>query len=358
MENKKFAFLSLNPFIEQDIISPKESKVSGKEYILWGDSNRYPSYLTELYNSVTTLASVINGSVDYAVGDDTECSAGLIEGKYLNWKKETPRDIVRKLANNYYRFGGWAIQVIRNMEGGIAEIYSVDMDNLRTDKENEVFWYSEEWDKRSGSIKAVQYPKFVSEFREPVSILYYKGASTGTYPVPIYTPAVRACEIERSIDEFHLNEINNGFMGSYVFNFNNGVPEDEVKDEIERDINEKFAGKSNAGRIMLSWNESKENALTLEKLDISDYGDKYSTLSKHCRQQIFSAFRANANLFGIPTESNGFNAEEYESSFKLYSRVAVKPVQMAIVDCFEKIYGMACLTIKPFTLDGATTNAE
>lgn len=353
----KLSFASLNPFIETHIVSAEERKVIGKEYILWGEGNKYPSYLKDLYNSVTTLASVINGSRDFCGGNDVTIVKPLYEGEYMNSHKQTIADIVNRMAFNYYMFGGWALQIIRNNGGEIAEIYCLDLNTLRTDKDNEVFWYSEEWDKKAGNIKAIRYPKFVPYFTDDNSILYYKGNSTGAYPVPVYAPAVKACEIERSIDEFHLNEINNCFMGSYLMNFNNGVPTDEVKEQIEKDVNEKFAGKSNAGRIMISFNDSKDNAVTLHKMEIVDFANKYDALAKHSRQQIFSAFRANANLFGIPTENNGFNSEEYESAFKLYSRVAVIPVQRAIADCFDKIYGeKGVLSIVPFTLDGATNN--
>ena len=40
-------------------------------------------------------------------------------------------------------------------------------------------------------------------------------------------------DIENKINEFHLNSISNGFSGSYIVNFNNGVPNDQIKDEIE-----------------------------------------------------------------------------------------------------------------------------
>ena len=58
-------------------------------------------------------------------------------------------------------------------------------------------------------------------------------------------------------------------------------------------------------------------------------------------------------MFGIPTENNGFSAEEYESAFRLYNRTMVRPVQRMIADAYDKIYGQkGVLNIKPFTLDG------
>ena len=138
-------------------------------------------------------------------------------------------------------------------------------------------------------------------------------------------------------------------------NFNNGVPSDEMKEEIERGVNEKFAGHTNAGRIAIAWNENKDSAVTITEPRVLDFGEKYKALASHVRQQIFTAFRANPNLFGIPTESLGFSQEEYESAFRLYNRTMVRPVQRQIVETYEYIYGKpGVLTIKPFSIEETT----
>lgn len=349
---KRLGFAAIDPYLESNIVMPTESKASGKEYMLWGEGNDYPNYIKGLGESVTTLRSVINGAVDYCTGNDVSFSLPFRKDGYANRKRDTAMDIMRKIAWNYYTYGGYALQIIRSLSGDILEIYAVNLENLRTDKENECFYYSEEWSKGYGKVNVVKYPKFVKGFNDPASILFYKGTSSGAYPMPLYAAAVKACEIERSVDEFHLNEINNGFMGSYVINFNNGCPSDEMREEIERDINQKFAGKSNAGRMLLAFNDTKENAVTLQKMEIADYGEKYETLANHCRQQIFTAFRCNGNLFGIPTAS-GFSNEEYEQAFALFNRTMIMPIQRAICDSFDKILGAhGSLNIIPFSLDG------
>ena len=353
-----FSFLALDPFIETCIVSPEEKKVGGKDYILWGDKNYYPEYLAELYENCTTLRSVIKGVVDYAAGNDAVTKKSL-QGRYMNKKGQTAFEVVRSLAWNYAIYGGFALQVIRDRVGNVAEIYPVNMRFLRSDKENEVFWYSEKWKGTNGSVKTVKYPKFMKESKEPSSILFIKGDVSTTYPQPLWAASVKAAEVERSIDEFHLNNINNGFMGSYIVNFNNGEPTDEIKEEIERKFNEKFAGKNNAGRIMFSYNSSKDTAATLQKMEVADYGEKYETLAKHCEQTIFKAFRANPNLFGMATESNGFNSEEYDSSFALFNRTVIAPIQALIIDAFDKVLGMEnSLTIVPFTLISEEEEAE
>ena len=70
MENKKpMFFASLNPYLERNIILPTESNIKGQNFVEFGDRNQYPNYIWNLYSSVSTLQSIINGTVDYVLGD-------------------------------------------------------------------------------------------------------------------------------------------------------------------------------------------------------------------------------------------------------------------------------------------------
>ena len=268
----------------------------------------------------------------------------------MNKKGETIEEVARRIELDKMIFGGYALQIIRNMAGEVAEIYNVDMLRLRSDEKNEIFYYCDDWTK--WGAKALIYPKFGVDDSNPTSIYFEKGFSKGVYPVPCYNAALIPCELEKAINEFHLNSINNGFVSNLIINFNNGQPNDEQKEEIERDINEKFSGYQNAARILINYNDSAENATTVERLNSDDFDAKYESLAKRSRTQIFTAFRANPNLFGIPNENNGFSKEEYDSSFNLYNRTAVRPLQASLVDSFDKIFGVkGSLTIEPFNLE-------
>ena len=72
MEAKKeyISLAAINPYIEKNIISPDEVDIKGREFVSWGARNDYPDYLLSLYNNVATLRSIINGSIDYVLGDD------------------------------------------------------------------------------------------------------------------------------------------------------------------------------------------------------------------------------------------------------------------------------------------------
>lgn len=363
-----FSFAAIDSYLETNIVSPVEKVLAGRDMVEWGTRNAYPDYLLDLYNNVPTLRSIINGNIDYVAGDDVTIMPLQEEftNQEMNMRGDTIREQVKDIAKDFEIYGGFALQVIRNLAGEVAEVYYIDMRYLRTNKEGDVFYYSEKWGKSSRTDMVV-YPAFLPKLeweklsdeernRHASSILFVKNVHTQVYPAPLYAASVKACEIERLIDEFHLSDINNHFVSSAIINFNNGDPGQEIKNEIERDFNEKFCGASNGGRVAFSWNPNKETATDIVEFKMEDFGERYKALSQHSRTQIFTSFRAIPLLFGLTSEANtGFSTEEFEQSFKLYNRTQIQPVQRMICDAYDKIYGQrGVLTIRPFSLGGDT----
>lgn len=325
---------AINPYVEITVMQPTE-EVTGKDFIAFGENNRYPDYIAEAVDNCGTITSVITGSADFVVGSSISFSK-----KYVNRKEETIRDIYHKCAVDWFTFGGFYLHVIRNAEGGISEIYWLDYKNMRSDADNEVFFYSEDWSRSYGRVKYLTYPKFSNVIPHTSSVIYVKNPnSRSTYAKPIWAADLKSVIIEGKIDDYHLNAINNGFSGSYIINFNNGIPTDEVKEEIENDINEKFAGAENAGRMLISFSADKEHAVDVQKLDVEDYGERYESLAKRSRERIYGAFGATPALFGIMTETTGFSQQEFNEAFALYSKTRIKAVQDVIGETINKIYG-------------------
>lgn len=352
-ENKigNLLLAAINPYIEKNTISNKEEKVSGKDFVSWGDGNKYPQFLLNLYNNCTTLQTIINGTSDYVNGDDIVCNINGFERR-VNTKGDTIKDIIQKITMDYLIFGSFALHIIRDYKGSVSEIYWVDVNKLRSDEKNEVFFYSEDWDKSYGRVKTLKYPKYQPYDTNPSSIYFFKGnKSRNVYGQPIWGAAVKNAQIETQITDFHLNELNNNFMTSKLISFNNGTPSDEQKLEIEKNLNEKFSGTENTGRVMIAFSESKENAPEIMDLGTDNFADRYNTLAKRNKEEIYCAFRATPLLFGLVSESNGFSTSEYSDSFQLFNKTVVAPIQQAIVGAFDKIFVQSnSVTISPFVI--------
>ena len=366
-EKRHVSFAAIDQYVETNIVLPTE-KVTNRDFVEWGKGNNYPGYLLDLYNNVTTLRSIINGNIDFVTGDDvTILPLGdrFAEG-IMNTRGDLITDIVRDLAKDYNLYGGFALQIIRDHNGDVAEIYYIDMRFIRSNKENDVFYYNEHWEK-GGRKDVIIYPKFLRNLdwaslsdeernRHASSILFVKNVHTQVYPAPMYAASVLSCEIEKAISQYHWNSLNNNFCPDIIINFNNGDPGDEIKEEIVSDLEEKFSGYQNGKRFMVSFNKDRMSAVTIDAIKTDDFSERYKALEESCRRQIFAAFRAQPLLFGLNMDvSTGFSTDEFEQTFKLYNRTQIRPVQRLIADAFDRIYGSkGVLTIKPFSLESNT----
>lgn len=366
-EKRHVSFAAIDQYVETNIVLPTE-KVTNRDFVEWGKGNNYPGYLLDLYNNVTTLRSIINGNIDFITGDDVTILplGDRFADGIMNTRGDLITDIVRDLAKDYNLYGGFALQIIRDHNDDVAEIYYIDMRFIRSNKENDVFYYNEHWEK-GGRKDVIIYPKFLRNLdwasltdeerdRHASSILFVKNVHTQVYPAPMYAASVLSCEIEKAISQYHWNSLNNNFCPDIIINFNNGDPGDEIKEEIVSDLEEKFSGYQNGKRFMVSFNKDRMSAVTIDAIKTDDFSERYKALEESCRRQIFAAFRAQPLLFGLNSDvSTGFSTDEFEQSFKLYNRTQIRPAQRLIADAFDRIYGSkGVLTIKPFSLESNT----
>ena len=313
-----------------DMPDAKEVVRSGYDYVSWGKDNRYPQDLYGLYENSAILQSVINGTADYVFG------GGVISAfDVVNDKNETLEDVVKKCVFDLLIFGGFAVQLM--YKGGHAEaVYWLDFQKVRKSEDEKKVYYCDEWGKYNK--KCLEYKAWTPDTDKGTCIFYYKGHKTrGIYPVPMYVGALKSVKISTEISNFHLNNITKGFASNAIVSFNNGEPDEDTKGRIEKAFKEKFCGTDNAGSFLLLFNESKENACEIAKIQDDKFDLKYEALSKSVKEDIFIAFRATSELFGISVEGNGFSKEEYLQAFALYNKTVVMPIQKDVERAFKSI---------------------
>lgn len=338
MESKT-QFRAINPVQEIPIVTPTTSD-SKRGWRIWGDDNRFPNYVEGLTEKSPTLHSILEGFVQYVCGEG-------IDG---DWGFDI-NEVLKETAQSIGIWGGFAWHIVKGVNGNPTIEAVIPLKHIRTDEDNECFWYSEDFGAcKKGKEKSIdELPRFVKGFAQDEAIFMLKVWGTREYPMPCYVASIPDAETEAQIAQYHLNQILNGFTASAMVNLNNGIVEDEQAEEIEESFTEKFSGSQNAGRLLFSWNADKEHEATIIPFSTENWGDKYKALSEHCRQSLFTSFRANPNLFGIPTEGKGFSNEEYEESFRLYNRTQIVPVQKTIIRAFGEVLGIKP-TIVPFTM--------
>lgn len=353
------SFMAIDKYVDDSIVYPTEV-ANAKGFVAWGDQNDYPQYLRSLYYDVPTLHSIIDGMSDYIAGEGVTTLVPEWTERENN-RSQTLNDLVKLCAKDLATYNGFALNIIRDKAGAIADIYWLDFSRCRTNEDGTKVYYSTEWNKRGGRVKYIEYDSFTSNTKSnpDSTIFYYKNDMTKVYPTPLWGAAVLPCEIERKINIYHYNLINNGMSSNYIVNFNNGVPTDEMKEEIEDNFYDKFCGVENTGRPMLSFNPTKDNEVTITKVDADNYADRWNALYDTTKQQIFTAFRCSPILFGIDQEKTGFNANEYNEAYKLFQQTMIVPMQREIEKVFDKIFmTKGFMHIVPFKNNIITDNEQ
>lgn len=352
-ENKvQLLFAAINPYLEDNIIKNIQTEHKGKDIVEYGEHNIFPNYLYGLYESVSTLKSIINGIADYTCGENISITRSQFAEK-VN-ETDTLEDIVKSMALSYALYGSIPLNVLRNRLGEIAAIYCLDARNVRSDKKNTKFYYSDEWDKKGiGRAITTVYPKFDPEDRTQMSsILYFKADKFDTYPNPIWGGSCIAAECLKHLAEFHLTSLSQGLTSDYIVNFNNGRPTDEQKEEIEEEWNSKYTGWQNGSRQILSFNPDMQHRVTIEALPQTNFLDRYQSLYQTSIKDIYTAFRAHPVIFGLPTEASYFSDQDFPEAYKLFNKTVILPIQKIIKRIFENILGEKdVITIEPFHID-------
>lgn len=352
IKEKKFMFRAIDQVAECNIVLPIEED-SHRGFVKWGLNNDYPQYINSLYKDVATLRSIIEGTIDFVIGDGVEID-DLVWNEQVNEKGDFLEDLCRDLSRDYLKYGGFAVNVVRNRTGQVGGLYFLPLERLRWNEDKTEFYYARDWDKSVGRVKYVTYPKYDRESKAVNSIYLFSNTRTDVYPSPKWAASVKAAEIERQVNEYHLNSIINGFSASYMISFNNGIPSETEADEIEENVIEKTTGAGNGGRVLINFANDKEHSAELTKLETEDAGEKYKSLIERTKNELFTAFRATPNLFGLPT-ATGFSTEEYAEAFKLYNRTVVRPIQAILVKALNYLTGKE-LKIVPFTLENTEEN--
>lgn len=337
MDKLKLSFAAINPYETSNIIQNVQKEITGKDFIEYGQKNIYPQYLHSLYEEVPVLKSVINALA--ACFENITINIPLFQLQ-INDDGETIEDVVRQIIIDYGIYGGFALNILRNKMGDVVAIYNLDFRNIRSDKKNTKFWYSEDWGNKSlGRVKSTVYYKFdPNDKTQATSIFYWKNEKYLTYPNPVWGGAAKSAESLKLVGDFHLNSLYNGLASDYILNFCGGIPEDPQKEEIEENFNEKFTSVANAGRAMLSFCEDFQHRVTVEKIPNDNFIDRYNALEKTCKQDIYTSFNISPIIVGLPSEDSGFKDNDCKESFEITKKLVFEPILKMVKRTFEKIF--------------------
>lgn len=326
---------------------PEINERYNQDWIEYGDDNNYFQYLIDRYNGSPTNNAAINGIAEMVYGKGLDAVDSIDKPEeYKELKELFTKDCMKKICYDYKMMGQAALQIIYSKDRSkIVQVEHIPVETLRAEKVDKQgiikhYYYAKDWSEIKGSKVPKRIPAFGTS-NAGLEILYIKPYRAGFYyysPVD-YQGGLQYAELEEEIANYHINNIQNGLAPSMLINFNNGVPTEEQREMIERSIQEKFSGSSNAGRFILAFNDSKDLAASIEPVILSDAHEQYRFLSDESMRKVMVSHRiVSPMLVGIKDNTGlGNNAEELQTASILMDNTVIRPMQVTILDELEKI---------------------
>ena len=340
-------------------VQPKSIEVNGADWIGYGDGeykNNYPQYLIDLYNNSATNAAIINATSAMIAGEDFIIDESDDLSQYVELKKflasvnsqETAHELFVKLAFDLKLQGAYAINVIWSKDKTkIAELHHIPVEQVRIgvpDEDGKVpcYYVCSDWTQYRKKEYA---PKHIAPFnmmdRSEGSQLLYSGLYSPAmelYHTPDYVASTNWIQIDNLTSDYHLNNITNGFSGSYFINFANGVPTREERVQIEKQISKKFTGSNNAGKFVLTFSDDAASKPEIIPIQLSDASEQYTVLNELCVQNIMIGHRVTSPmLLGVKTEGQLGGRNELLQAYELYMNSVIKPFQNQLLKTFKKL---------------------
>lgn len=342
------------------VVSPDETTYGNKNLVTWGMDNQLPVLYHNCYNKSATLKSIIDGTINYILGDDI-----VLDESAAYWREKvnrtglTMRQLISKMAFNLNVYGGFVIQVIFNKLGQVVELFPLDFGRCRINEDGTKIYYAKKWTKYQTKSQEFDRfdPKNINK-DNPTQIFYYKNDTTNSvYPLPPYAGALYDVLTEIECAKYSLNTVARGFSAKFVLNFpeaNNLT--DEQKSGIEEAIKNKFCGSENETNFMLYWKNEDGSGIEVTKIESDETPERYIAIKDNARTNIFVAMRTTPLLMGLVNGiSTGWATQEFSDSFKLFQKTVIKPQQDIIVEALEKITGAKNgIHIMPFVIDFGT----
>ena len=342
--------------------APVICEVSGKDWIEYGTKdyrNLYPQFLIDLYYNSSTHAAICNQTAAMISGagitieDETNLDALVRLKKFINSanSKETLQEVMDKIAFDLKLQGAYALNIIWSKDRQtISEIYHIPCEKIRAGLPNErgiidTYYISSDWgNTRKAANRPTPIKAFNTKDRTSANQILYSSLyspSMEVYGTPDYSGCVNWCLTDQMVSEYHLANIKNGFSGSYFINFNNGIPSREERIQIERQIERKFAGATNAGKFVLTFSDGKENEPTITPISVSNQDKQYLALQELLVTNILCGHRITSPLLmGIRDTGGGLgsNVDELNSAFEVYQTTVISPFQANILKTLSKIF--------------------
>jgi hypothetical protein len=356
----------------------EKSKPSQKFFsdntIIYGENNSLPLRIAKLVDESPAATSCLETVSQFIKGSGF--SNKDLEKIKINKTGQTLWDLHCALADSLALFWGFSACLKFNDNLKITNIYPMSFESVRLEMPDD-----------NGYISKIKYNPYYGsdEYRQsdtdsyhiydtrklPEQILekefigqaYYYGKTSPLYrfyPVPKYWSAKKWIEIDAKIQEFHAENLENGFFQSVLMNVigdpsawsknprlqkvetdANGNKTTKatktVGEEFKEQMSESFSGTKKAGNVMVMWSNNQDSSAKISAFPSNTNSDLFSTLQDLTTKNITIATRVPGILANISEGVNlGSGGSEIQKAIEfMQSRTAEQ--RKILQDFYNKI---------------------
>ena len=340
--------MSLELIQLNNYIRPEVKEVNSKEYVMNGDKNSFYQYIIDRYNGSPTNRTIIDSYSKFIYGKGLYSKEQASKAmQFANALSILSKKDLKNICQDYVLFGEASMELIYD-KSKLIKIKHVPKNQILPNKMNDegdiqLYWFSQDFNNTRKypprEIESFQFKKETT--KNAIYVISNYQAGRTYFADPTYMAGLPYAELEEEIANYCVNHIKNGLSFGYIVNMNNGEPEsDELKQNLETKFKNFGTGSENAGRVMVNWNDSKENDITLTSVEVSEAHKQYEFLSGEATQKLMIAHKVTSPIiFGIMKDGGlGNNADEMESAFnELYINV-IKPLQENVLDALIEVF--------------------
>ena len=348
---------------------PDFKEVRNEDWIKYGAKNDYPDYLIELLERSSTHGAIVNGKVSYILGEGLVASKGSdleMKAKINAYIKELEESgVLPKMVLDFEYTDGLYLEVILNKKKTDFTLEYIPFNKMRTNKEMDTFWYSNDWSKQRQDPEKTGLKEFDAfdpdnwKQGKNSTIFYFKilkprkGSDPNVYPLPTYIGGTQSIETEIECSNYGLSEIKSGFSAGSILNFYNGIPKPEERKALKKQIRDELTGTDNSGQFIINFATSRDRGSEVVPLNGNDLPERYTNVKKDAMKSIFTSHRVSSPaLFGVQQDGVAFGtAQEIAEQYELFQNTYISQRQQiieGIINGFAKLKGIpAKLRFKP-----------
>jgi len=355
----------------------------------WGNDNLYPQHLARIAAASGTAELCLSRYSKFIEGN------GFMDGlagKVLNRQGDTSDDILKLVAEDLARYGGFALHVNYNLLGEVAEINHVPFEICRLEECDDMGhvqhiiahpdWVGKKT--RNGQRITVdeQHVEHFNVFnpnpeavREQImlsggidryngQILWCSSAGKNIYPTPIYDAAISDMSTEEGLGNIKNRNARNNFLTSAMLITKRGVPK---FDENGNDISSPtitpedlaaFQGDERVGKLLLVELENDEDKPEVVPFTANNYDKDFTATDASVVERIYAQFHQEL-FYAIRIGKLGFSGDVMADAYTYYAgevtneqRYIQRAFSRLLAAWYDPILRNADTTISPIQYAG------